>query len=201
MSDVVAVALITGGFALVANLLTYRVTKRQGQNNVAIAQHQSDIELQKVEAENERLRNEYRESERQNRQGTYHEFIKVATMLYQRFGGTPGFTTDLNALIDRYNALYAGVMLFAPEPVRDSMAGANSIFESLIAEAQPKTREPEEGEDLETWWRNAGIPAWVEASTPRKQAFHDALGLLNEEMRKDITAGVLRPEWLSRVGP
>ena len=49
------------------------------------------------------------------------------------------------------------------------------------------------GEDPDTWWREKGAPIWIEVSSPRKESFHEALGLLNEEMRKDITADVLRP--------
>ena len=121
MSDVVAVAAITGAVGLASNALTYRLTKSQGRQNVEIARRQGQVELEKSQAETERLlRCGYREAERRNRQGTYHEFIQIATVLYQRFGNPPGPVDEFNALIDRYNELYAGAMLFAPEPVRDA---------------------------------------------------------------------------------
>ena len=193
MSDVVAVAAITGAVGLASNALTYRLTKSQGRQNVEIARRQGQVELEKSQAETERLRGGYREAERRNRQGTYHEFIQIATVLYQRFGNPPGPVDEFNALIDRYNELYAGVMLFAPEPVRDAMARANEIFIATIGEGHSKTQMLLKGEDPDTWWREKGAPIWIEVSSPRKESFHEALGLLNEEMRKDITADVLRP--------
>jgi hypothetical protein len=68
MSDVVAVAAITGSATVLTSAITAAVTWR-------VSRHGSDIELRKVEAENDRLRQEHKESARQSRQTTYRDFI------------------------------------------------------------------------------------------------------------------------------
>src|SRR5687767_1605875 len=102
MSDVVAVALISGGLSLLSAALgavtTYRVNKRstdvaietaqvQTDATIKTAQAQADVELEKVKAENQRLQVQHQEDERRNRQGTYQNAI---AQLYRFAGAEPG---------------------------------------------------------------------------------------------------------------
>jgi hypothetical protein len=64
MSDVVAVALITGGFATasagIGAYVTSKVSARNAESTVTTAEKQAEVELAKVDAENQRLRDQVR---------------------------------------------------------------------------------------------------------------------------------------------
>jgi hypothetical protein len=86
MSDVVAVGLITAGSSLIAaaisGVITYTIAKHGKESAVATAESQNEVELAKIEAENTRLRAQYTEDERRNKQATYHKTVTVLQRLY-----------------------------------------------------------------------------------------------------------------------
>ena len=132
MSDVVAVALVTGlsslGSAGVGALATYKVSKRGAEATVATAQESARVELAKVEAENERLREQHREDERRNRQGTYHRLLAQG----HRLGGVEVGSEEFSELATEWRFALAGVQLFGdPAVVRAAERLQRHVYKML----------------------------------------------------------------------
>ena len=110
MSDVVAVAAITGSAAVLTSAITAAVTWRVSRNS-------SGVELRKVEAESERLREEHREAARRTRQNTYCDFIAA----YNEFDNLSLLVTpdeeDIMAATRSLIQQRAEIQLVAPDSV------------------------------------------------------------------------------------
>jgi len=111
MHDVVAVALITGGTAVLGSSVTYLATKRQ-------ADRQAETERERIKAEAERMRIQYDEEHVRHRQTTYHDLLTNASAWHREFtaGGIvtiPQQTVWLQRLEQHFN----GVFLFCSQGV------------------------------------------------------------------------------------
>jgi hypothetical protein len=177
MSDTVAVALITGGLAgaagLASGILAYRSAKSQGETNLAIAGRGADVELQKITAENERLREQRREDERQQRLGSYHQLVNISTKLYRAFGDAVE-KSETEKLIEEYNWLLAGLLLYAPESVQDRAYELNDIVRDTGEALEEQDSSLSEAE------------RWREASAPYEDMLGNAVNQLAAAMRADI---------------
>ena len=104
MSDVAAVAAITGAAGVLNSIVT-------GCTTWTASRHVARVELAKVNAENRRLKEVNREEERRNRQTTYHQFIDVINLVYQRLGAEIS-EQEQEEVCGEYNHLLSGVLIF-----------------------------------------------------------------------------------------
>lgn len=173
MSEVAAVAAITGGASVLTSAVTAGVTWGVSKNS-------SSIERAKLEAENHRLQRANREDERRNRQSTYHQFIDVLILLFQILG-TETSLERRKEICSSYNHLFAGVILFSPPSVREGALAINttyrSIWPALAAEREnnPQKAYPEQ-------WRDATAGLGTEFS----ERFSELVTL----MHADVTHGI-----------
>jgi hypothetical protein len=125
VSDVVAVALITGGVSAITGAIgaftTYKVGQRNAETTIATVERQADVELEKVKAENERLRDQHREAERQNRQGTYHRMLAMFDRLDAWSRNPKATGKQFEALVEEFDFLHGGVLLFGDEDVIEAL--------------------------------------------------------------------------------
>lgn len=177
MTDTIAVALITGGLTgvtgLVGGLLGYRSAKNQGAVTLAVSNQAAGVELQKIGAENARLREQRRADEREKRMGSYQELVDISTKLYRLFG-EPAEESKTEPLVERYNWLLAGLLLYAPDEVERRAYALNDV----IREAWTAY---EEGD--------AALPEaerWQASSMPYRDALGDAVNDLGNAMREDV---------------
>lgn len=140
MTDVVAVALISAGSSLigasVGALTTYKVSRRNTETTVATADAQKAVELAKIGAENERLRQQHGEEERRNRQATYHRTLTVLQRIY----GLELDSADLSEVQAEWRECRSGVNIFGSRAVS-----------TAIEEVQKVIIEFPGGEDRVTW--------------------------------------------------
>jgi hypothetical protein len=130
MSDVIWAAIIavagsgiTGGITARA---TYWVARRTSDTAIATADKQGEVELAKVQGELDRLREEQRQAERSNRQGTYHLLLQAMNRLDMYGTGYPlargrDFEADTDAAVEQLNGLISGVQLFGPPDVQERL--------------------------------------------------------------------------------
>ncbi len=177
MSETIAVALITGGLTgitgLCGGLLGYRSAKNQGAVTLAVSNQAAGVELQKIGAENARLREQRRADAREKRMGSYQELVDISTKIYRLFGESVE-KSRIEPLVERYNWLFAGLLLFAPDEVEDRAYVLNDVIRDAWAkyeEADPAQTEAER---------------WRLASKPYEDALGNALNDLGFAMRKDI---------------
>jgi hypothetical protein len=111
MSDVIWAAAIAGAVGIAGNAAQYLGARQQ-----------ADVELAKVQAENERLRQQVRESERSNRQDTYNRLLAVLDRLDMfATGYHPEDQATYTSAVEELNNLIGGVHLFGAEEVRDAL--------------------------------------------------------------------------------
>lgn len=131
VNDIVAVALISAGSSLlgasVGALTTYKVSLRNSETTIETAKAQHEVELARIEAENERLREQHNEEERRNRQSTYHQLIDSLFELFQIMGYAAS-DQEVEKACNRYRYLHAGVVLFAPASVRKGAFEVSEIY-------------------------------------------------------------------------
>jgi hypothetical protein len=138
MSDALAGVLIGGGFsllvAIVGQVATIIISGRANEtaranaedaNKTARANAEdaSRVELAKIEAENERLRREHAEPERQHRQSYYHQLITALDSFES--AAVSSQTMDEEAFDQWwgvFESLAGGVELFGAESVRTQLA-------------------------------------------------------------------------------
>ena len=181
MSDVVWAAAIAGAVGVAGNITTYVVSRQQAKTAIASAKGQSEVELEKVRAENERLREEHREAERQNRQGTYHRFLAALDRFdMMATGNTPATDAHFSELLGEYNQLYGAIRLFGAEPVRTALNPVVRLFVEVGAAMGDA-----EGE--------TSAARFAEAYNPRRETIIEATAALTDAMREDITRNVLSP--------
>ena len=177
MSDVIWAGAIAGGVGLAGNVVTYLVSKGQRR-----------VELAKVNAEYDRLRQEHREAERSNRQGTYHRTLAVLDRLDMfATGYNPESETEYMVALEELNTLVGGIHLFGAQSVRDALGPVAEEFARL-------------GEriGIQQWaGRQSGnqpVPyavAYGEAYRDRRNEIIAATAALTEAMRADVTRDIL----------
>jgi hypothetical protein len=175
MSDVIAATLITGGIAVVGYITTYLVANRQAATSIAAVERQAEIEMRKAREETERLREQHREAERQNRQGTYHRMIAMMNRL-ERFatGFPPKNFEEFQKAVDELNFLTAGLDLFGGRDVREANGRVADVFAEIGRHVPPKGSDP------------APHEVWTEEYRKRMDAVRAAELHLLRAMRRDI---------------
>jgi hypothetical protein len=184
MSDVVAVALISSGASLLTAtggaIATYKVSLRSSQTTIVTAEAQKDVELAKLEAENEKLRDSTREDERRNRQSTYHQHLNGLIALFQMMG-TATESSKVEEVCDNYRYLHAGVVLFAPSSVREGAYAVNDAYGKIWpALAQQRKDHPDK----------PGPDCWRDATASLQNEFGGEIVNLTSLMHADVTRGI-----------
>jgi hypothetical protein len=137
MSDVVAVALITAGSGLLGVLVTYKVSLRNAEATIATAESQNEVEIAKIEAENSRLRMQYDEDERRNRQATYHRTIAAM----QRLHGIEEGSEEWSEVMKEWRFCRSGVQIFGS-------AEASALLDEV---QRVLVRRPNDDGDIAQW--------------------------------------------------
>jgi hypothetical protein len=141
MTDVVAVGLITGlsgvAGAAISAIATSRVSKRSAEAAISTAQSGAKVELAKIEAENDRLREQAREHERQRRYEVYEEAQAAHIELFSLGQAGEAPVDAIKQAIERVHAVWAAIQLTEIAEVRASMAQ----YGSLIAEISKTANE------------------------------------------------------------
>jgi hypothetical protein len=119
MSDVVAIALISGGFTaltgITAAVLAHLNSKRQTAATLSAVRAQGDVEIG-------RLLEEYREAERRRRQDAYAERLAALEWLAAMGRGSEAVAwTTWQEWEKRFHLLQNRVHLFAPRSVRTAL--------------------------------------------------------------------------------
>jgi hypothetical protein len=176
VSDTVAVALITGGLTgitgLVSGLLGYRSARNQGAVTLSVANQTAGVELQKIKAENDRLREQRRAEATEKRMGSYQELVDISTKLYRLFGEAVE-KARIEPLVEQYNWLLAGLLLYAPDEVQDRAYELNGV----IGDAWTAFEEDPSQSESERWRL---------ASMPFEKALGKAVNELGYAMRTDV---------------
>lgn len=144
MSDVIWAAIIaiagSGMVAFIGARTTQAVARRTSETAIATSDRQADVELAKVKAELQRLREEYREAERSNRQGTYHRMLAILDRMdLFATGFHPKDEGEYGRALETFNNMVGGIHLFGAQPVRDALGPLAEEMERLgerIAERQ-----------------------------------------------------------------
>jgi hypothetical protein len=149
---------------------------------VAIETEQSrrSIELRKIEGELERLREEHRQAERSNRQGTYHRLLALLTQ--HDMIGTGAVVVDegsYNGLVEELHLLRAGLQLFGAQRVTDA---AEELQSHLAELGKAMARVPGAATRIEQF--RAAYPG------THREAIVGAEGRLIAAMRQDVTRGI-----------
>jgi Sec-independent protein translocase protein TatA len=184
MSDVVAVALISAGSSLlgasVGALTTYKVSLRNAQTTVATATGQHEVEMARIEAENQRLQQNNQEEERRNRQSTYHQYLNTLIGFFQVMDA-PASPETVNKMTEEYLHLHAGVVLFAPSSVRKAAYEVAGVYNELRATLQ-KQRDEHPDKSEPEYWRAA--------SAEHKKKFGEQIVEVTSLMHADVTRGI-----------
>src|SRR4051812_32650509 len=112
MSDVIWAAIIAVGGSGTTGMIAYRATLAQTGATIATARSQAEVELAKVRAELDRLREQHREDERRNRQGTYHRLLAVLDRFDTMGTGFHPSDEQFEQVLAEFNHLTGAVRLF-----------------------------------------------------------------------------------------
>jgi hypothetical protein len=141
VSDVVAVALISAGSSLLGAstgaLTTYMVSLRSSETAIKTAKSQHEVELARIEAENERLRRQHDEEERRNRQATYHRAVTALQRIY----GLEGDDEYNEEIWSEWRQCRSGIQIF----------GSPKAFNAIDRMQEVLTEKPADTEDLSAW--------------------------------------------------
>jgi hypothetical protein len=136
---------------------------------------QAAVSIKGVEAENERLRQEQREGERQRRLGSYHDFLSLMHRLDAMMAGFAPLSKEaFDGWLDAFQSLYGGIDLYGSDSVREQLAKAKDVLDEIGTEA----RRERGGESFERRFA-AAYPAG-------RRRLIEAVGLVLEEMRRDV---------------
>lgn len=184
MNDIVAVALISAGSSIlgasVGALTTYKISLRNAETTVATATSQHEVELAKIEAENQRLRQTNQEEERRNRQSNYHQHLVILHELYVLMGFAAS-TERINDVRNDYRNLHAGVVLFAPSSVKAAAYELGRVYNEI---------EPALEEQRETHSSKTESECWRDATAGIKDRFGEEIVNLTTQMHADVTRGI-----------
>ena len=136
-----------------------------------------------MNAENRRLKEVNREEERRNRQTTYHQFIDVINLVYQRLGAEIS-EQEQEEVCGEYNHLLSGVLIFGPPAVREGTYELNVVYRKIWP-ALAEFREKYPDRPYEEIWRDAtGV---------LEEDFLNRAALLIDLMHEDVTRGITNP--------
>jgi hypothetical protein len=139
MTDVVAVGLITGlsgvAGAAISAIATSRVSTRSADAAISTAQSSAEVELAKIEAENDRLREQAREHERQRRYEVYEKAMAAHIELFSLCQVGEVSVDAVKQAIERVHSVWSAIQLTEIAEVRASMAR----YGYLIAEISTTT--------------------------------------------------------------
>lgn len=142
MNDVIAVAIVSSASSLIGAAIgavtTFKVSRRSAETAIATAEGQNEVELAKVGAENERLRDQFAEEERRNRQATYHRALTALQLIH----GIDDRDERSEAVWKEWRESRAGVHIFGSE---EAMSTIDEVQQVL------KRRPPDD--DDQTKWR------------------------------------------------
>ena len=190
MSDVVAVGLITAGSSLVAASIgavtTYFISKRNSETAIATAERQAEVELEKVEAENRRLREEYREGERLARKDLYTRLM-AAFHDVDELGQRRPTWQEVKDASNRIVLLHSEILLVGPEPVAEAIGPVIDALSAVWQEAS--TTGPTNGDTSEEWGKR-----WHAAYTKAREEISSLEGKLVVAMTSDISLTDASPE-------
>lgn len=175
MSDPVAVGVITSGVSALGYLATILVQRKSSATAIETAEQHAKVELAKVEAENERLREAHREAERQNRQGTYHRMLAVLDRFDTLATGYAPSTEQLEDALSEFNFLSGGIQLFGADGVKKAMGPVSELFEQAGAEMTPDDK----------------VASFARGYLPLREKLNRAREDLVEAMGKDVKTGIL----------
>jgi hypothetical protein len=184
VNEIVAVALISGGASLlgasVGALTTYKVNLRNTEATIATSKSQHEVELARMQAENQRLQESNREEERRNRQSTYHQHLRAVIGIYQLMGLEIS-VEQVNESREDYTYLHAGVLLFAPSSVRTAASEVSRVYNEVWS-AMERQRREDPGKPEPKCWRDA--------TAVIKDEFGDKIVNLIDKMHADVTRGI-----------
>jgi hypothetical protein len=171
MGEVATIVAIAGGITStgITGLVTWKVSKNS-----------SSVELVKVAAENHRLQYGNQEEERRNRQATYHQFLDVIVFVFQILG-VRADEAERKSLLDSYNHLLSGVLLFGDPSVRKGAYNLNTLYNAMLAAHEAEMASNPEKSDAE---------CWQVATTQRADEFKACASKLVQLMHEDVTRGI-----------
>jgi hypothetical protein len=184
MSDVIWAALLAVAGSGITGLIGYLTALRNAgvQENAALTQ--AKVVLAKVDAENERLRQQYREDERRNRQGTYHRFLATLDRFDLLATGFAQSDADFRVVLAEYNYGIGAIRLFGAEEAAEPLRRLANVFAAI-------------GENLGLADDGAAT-RFAEAYQRHRTDVQTAERALIEVMRLDVTGGVLPSPQASR---
>jgi hypothetical protein len=181
MSDVVAVGAITASATVLASTIgavaTYKVSRANASTAVRTVEEQSKVELAKITAENERLREEHREAERQNRQATYHRLLAVLNRLDSFATGYAPSDDQYDDALAEWNLLHGGVLLFGTDGVKEAIGPVVDLLERVGAGMDADDKEG----------------TFARSYLPLRREMVKAQGGLVAAMAADVGAGIHTP--------
>lgn len=123
MHDVVAVALITGGTAVLGSGVTYLATKRQ-------ADRQAETDRERIKAEADHMRIQYDEEHVRHRQTTYHDLLTNVSAWHREFtaGGIVSISHQ-TVWLQRLEQHFNGVSLFCSQGVFAPLVALKATIE------------------------------------------------------------------------
>lgn len=180
MSDVVAVGLTTGAVGLVGSVLSFVSARSQSRATFAIGIQSAQIELAKVQSENNRLRQQHREDERRERRSAYVAYLS-AFKHFDSFGFISSATDDeFLAAQTKFRLSHSTLMMVASEEVRLNAENLDGLLNDVIVDANEDERE--------------GMDAWRNAYQERSDALEIAEQAVTDAMHQDVIARMLEPE-------
>jgi hypothetical protein len=165
VTDVIwAAAIAVVGSALAGGIAAYAST--------AVARGQQAVELQKVNADRDRLRDQYGEDERRQRQAVYRDLLALLNRFDMYSTGWPP-DVEFAHLLSQLNDLTAAIELLGPPEVR---AASHGLHQDLGAIGQSMLDQPEA-----TVWGK-----WVPAYVQHRTRLMETAESLAEAMRADV---------------
>jgi hypothetical protein len=185
MSDEVSTAAITGAVGVVASIATYLVSRGSAAVAMRTADKHAEVEIAKFSAENERLRQQIRETERSNRRDTYQRLLAVLDRMDMfATGYNPKEEAEYMVALEQLNNLIGGVHLFGADNVRHALGPLTAELERLgLSIARQQHEDPSLAYAVA--YGNAYRSRWLEMTA--------AAADLTEAMREDVTRDILEP--------
>jgi predicted NAD/FAD-binding protein len=177
MSDVIWAALVAVVGSGITGLIAYKAASRQADVAITTAEQRATVELAKVTADNDRLRREHLEADRQVRRDAYQRLlvaIEQFDVLTSAYTPAPD-RAALDAWLATFRAAGVSVRLVESESVREARRAVDAVMDRLAPEVQARTDAGESMEDA------LGIP--YVAAQPQFAAAGKALG---DAMRADL---------------
>jgi hypothetical protein len=183
MSDVIWAAGIAGAVGIAGNIAQYFGVKKQ-----------AGVELAKVNAENERLRQQVRETERANRQDTYNRLLSVLSRMdFFATGGHPDTDEEYRVARDELNTLMGAVRLLGADDVNEALDGLRVFLKALGRDIDERQRV-----DNETFGVAFGA-AWRRQRRQYVSAENNLIQAMRDDVIRPSLRGVLTLDLWSRL--